>query len=181
MLCYDCDRRCVIEHRHGQFQLKVGGWGLSSPPPLERGGLLCLEVKRKWHFDRLNQLAPQLCSKASTVRTRTWGRFFFFNLNNSSWEANNIQECHSVVKIPSLTTTQSGSAWVMWKLDDDQSLPWMFPLTPFQTLSAILGAPCGYSGFYSLCGVKGNNRVTQAPLGWYSTFIFSSRWDIYCS
>ena len=48
---------------------------------------------------------------------------FFFNLNNSSWEANNIQECHSVVKIPSLTTTQSGSAWVMWKLDDDQSLP----------------------------------------------------------
>ena len=170
MLCYDCDRRCVIEHRHGQFQLKVGGWGLSSPPPLERGGLLCLEVKRKWHFDRLNQLAPQLCSKASTV-----------HLNNSSWEANNIQECHSVVKIPSLTTTQSGSAWVMWKLDDDQSLPWMFPLTPFQTLSAILGAPCGYSGFYSLCGVKGNNRVTQAPLGWYSTFIFSSRWDIYCS
>ena len=171
-------------YRTQAWTISVEGWGLRVilPPPLERGGLLCLEVKRKWHFDRLNQLAPQLCSKASTVRTRTWGRFFFFfNLNNSSWEANNIQECHSVVKIPSLTTTQSGSAWVMWKLDDDQSLPWMFPLTPFQTWSAILGAPCGYSGFYSLCGVKGNNRVTQAPLGWYSTFIFSSRWDIYCS
>ena len=180
MLCYDCDRRCVIVHRHGQFQLKVGGWGLS-PPPLERGGLLCLEVQKKWHFDRLNQLAPQLCSKASTVRTRTWGRFYFLILIIRHGRLIIIQECHSVVKIPSLTTTQSGSAWVMWKLDDDQSLPWMFPITPSQTLSAILGAPGGYSGFYSLCGVKGNNRVTQAPLGWYSTFIFSSRWDIYCS
>ena len=167
-------------YRTQAWTISVEGWVLRViPPPLERGGLLCLEVKKNWHFDRLNQLAPRLCSKASTVRT--WGRFYSLILIIRHGRLIIIQECHSVVKIPSLTTTQSGSAWVMWKLDDDQSLPWMFPLTPFQTLSAILGAPCGYSGFYSLCGVKGNNRVTQAPLGWYSTFIFSSRWDIYCS
>ena len=137
------------------WTISVEGWGLRViPPPLVRGGLLCLEVQKKWHFDRLNQLAPQLCSKASTVRTRTWGRFYFLILIIRHGRLIIIQECHSVVKIPSLTTTQSGSAWVMWKLDDGQSLAWMFPITPFQTLPAILGAPGGYSGFTVCAALK---------------------------
>ena len=128
-------------YRTQAWTISVEGWGLRVilPPPLERGGLLCLEVKKNWHFDRLNQLAPRLCSKASTVRT--WGRFYSLILIIRHGRLIIIQECHSVVKIPSLTTTQSGSAWVMWKLDDDQSLAWMFPITPFQTLPAILGGP----------------------------------------